>query len=71
MWLQNFQIRKLGKLSYCVSGPNLEPNLLNGNDKNLENAAVVEVTIKMSSRKYISGFELNILHKYSVNTWNV
>jgi len=65
-WLLNFQVLKLGKFLAFLSSPNVETNLLNDNDEDLENAAVQRLIIKMSSRKYIWGFELNILQKYRV-----
>jgi len=37
---------KVRKVLFSVSGPNLEPNLLNDNDKNLENAAVERLILK-------------------------
>ena len=50
MWLKNFQVLKLGKLSYSLSGPNLERNLLNGNDENLEKAAVDRLILTFRHR---------------------
>lgn len=39
IWLQNFQVVKLGNLYYSLSGLKLETNLLIDHDKVLDNAA--------------------------------
>jgi hypothetical protein len=74
MWLQNFQVLKLRKLSYLLSGPNLEPNLLKDKDENLENPAVERVILKwvhanifeelnyISYRNTVQSFEVSKSH---------
>ena len=46
MWLQNFQVLKLQKLSYSLFGLNLETNLLIDNYKDLDDVAEVKILLK-------------------------
>jgi len=46
MWLQNFQVLKLQKLSYSLSGLNFETNLLIDNYKDLDDIAEVKILLK-------------------------
>ena len=46
MWLQNFLVLKLQKLSYSLSGLEFETNLLIDNYKDLDDVAEVKILLK-------------------------
>jgi hypothetical protein len=57
MWLQNFQVFKLQKLSYSLSGLKLETNSFIDNYKDFDNVAEVKIILKMHPHDYNSIFE--------------
>ena len=46
MWLQDFQVLKLQKLSYSLSGLKMEKNLLIDNYKDLDDLAEMKILLK-------------------------
>ena len=65
MCTQNFQVLKVGKLSYCLSGLELKTNLLNEIEKYLDNAAEERIILK--STLTIIFWSLNyIIHSKSL-----
>ena len=63
MWLQNFQVFKLQKLSYSLSGLKLETNSFIDNYKDFDNVAEVKIILKMHPHDYNSIFEWQSIQK--------